>query len=94
MISSAALTSAAMQAKKARGEFLGGHVPYGKRRVTPGSIWLRLEPAEQAVIAEVKRMSAARMSLRDIASALYERGVRSHQGGRFHPMTISRMLKL
>ena len=84
-----ALTKAALQAKRARGERAGA-VPYGFTADASG----RLSPceAEQAVIVAVRRMRAERASLRAIAAALAARGVVSRVGRPFHLTQVVRMV--
>ena len=87
-----ARTKAALQAKKVRGERIGG-VPYGFRLslVDPN----RLEPnqAEQRVIATAADMRAAGLTLRAIAAKLGAQGHRNRNGQVFGAQTIANMLK-
>ena len=87
-----ARTKAALQAKKARGERIGG-VPYGFRLslLDPN----RLEPnqAEQRVIAAATDMRAAGLTLRAIAARLDAQGHRNRNGQVFGAQTIANMLK-
>lgn len=87
-----ARTKAALQAKKARGERIGG-VPYGFRLslLDPN----RLEPnqAEQRVIAAAADMRAAGLTLRAIAAKLDAQGHQNRNGQVFGAQTIANMLK-
>ena len=87
-----ARTKAALQAKKARGERIGG-VPYGFRLslLDPN----RLEPnqAEQRVITAAADMRAAGLTLRAIAAKLDAQGHRNRNGQVFGAQTIANMLK-
>lgn len=78
-------TTAAMQHKKSKGEYLGGEAPYGYR-VVDGV----LEPIteEQHVVATARAFRAAGMSLRAIAAALPV----SRSGKPFQATQIARML--
>jgi len=83
-------TSAAMQHKKARGERVGA-VPYGKALAADG-ISLVDVPEEQAVVAEARKLHAAGLSLRKIASILAERGFMARNGKPFAATQIQRMV--
>ena len=82
-------TAAALQAKKARGERVGT-VPYGYSADAAG----RLTPnaAEQGVIAVIRELRAAGMSLRNIEAELARRGVLSRSGR--HPIALPQIAKL
>jgi DNA invertase Pin-like site-specific DNA recombinase len=80
-------TKAALAAKKARGEHLGG-VPYGFQRSGTGLV---PNVAEQGVIAVVKALRAEGLSLRQIVAELDKRGLVSRVGRPFNPMQIGRM---
>lgn len=86
------LTSEAMQAKAARGEYTGGKVPFGKKVSDDGKTLVD-NPAEQEVIDEIRRMRNKGLLLRDIAEELNNRGaVRRNQNG-WHQKAVSRVLK-
>jgi site-specific DNA recombinase len=74
-------TSAALVAKRARGERVGA-VRYGYRLAADGKTE-EVDPAEQAVIAEARRMRAGGLSLRKIAAELAEAGQVSRNGRPF-----------
>lgn len=88
-------TVAAMQHLKDQGKFTGGpHVPYGYELADDGET-LRVNHAEQQVIAEAKKLrgqrTERRMSLRGVAATLADRGMRSRKGRKFDPKQIDRM---
>lgn len=80
--------------KKQRGGHIGGSAPYGWSVQGAGRDAALVEdPAEQAVLARVREMADAGVSLRQIAHRLGEQGVRSRTGSRFAPQQIHRMLR-
>lgn len=85
-------TSAAMQHKKARGEYTGGHVPYGYE-VGPDGVHLVKHDAEQAVIQAVKEYRAAGLSLRKIAARLEARGWYTRKGTEWSAQQIKQTLE-
>lgn len=82
--------STALQHKKARGERVGA-IPYGQRLAADG-VHLEPHPGEQRVIAAVRELRAAGMSLRAIAAELGSRGFKTRTARPFAAMQISRML--
>lgn len=94
MLDQRKLTSAALQRKRARGEYTGGQPPYGFRRLAPGSRWIVPDEHERATIALVHSLRAAPMSLRDVVRALTERGVLSRKGKPWGLTQIVRLLAL
>ena len=72
-------TKAAMQVKRARGQRISRHIPYGYDLGADG-ITLTENPEEQAVITEIVRLRAAGTSLAKIAQALTERGIQTKRG--------------
>ncbi len=85
-----ARTKAALGVKKARGERVG-EVPYGYR-VAADARALEENPAEQAVLAQVRELRAAGRSQRAIASDLAAAGLLSRAGKPFGQTQIARML--
>ena len=83
------LTKAAMQHKQAKGEYIGGHAPYGFDLVA-GEL-VRNE-AEQHVIAQAKQLHAAGLSLRKIAAELDRQGLKTRHGSLFAAPQIQRMV--
>ena len=94
-----ARTRAALAAKRRRGERTG-KVPFGMNLVDDGRrsrkgnlpVALVIDPAETAIVTEVKALAAAGMSLRKIASTLDARGVRPKSGGSSWSHTSVRVL--
>ena len=84
-------TATAMQHKAAQGEYTGGPVPYGSRLADDG-LHLQPLPAEQAVIAEARRLRAAGLSLRAVARELDGHGLRSRVGRIFGAEQIAGMV--
>jgi hypothetical protein len=85
-----ALTSAALQRKRARGERVG-QIPYGSQLAADG---VHLEPhkQEQMVIDDVHELRAAGLSLRAIAAELSKRGIYTRTGRTFAATQIKRIL--
>ena len=84
-----ALTSAALQAKRARGESTG-NCPYGYR--SEGGV-LRTNPAEVALIDAVVAARARGLSMRGIAAELAGAGYTTRGGGPVNAMFVHRVLK-
>jgi DNA invertase Pin-like site-specific DNA recombinase len=84
-------TSTAMQHKASQGEYTGGSAPYGYA-VGPDGEHLEPMPAEQAVIAEARKLRAAGLSLRAVAHELDRQGLRSRVGRRFGAEQIAGMV--
>lgn len=84
-------TATAMQHKAANGEYCGGQAPYGFRVAADGER-IEPEPAEQGAIELARRMRAERHSLRDVARALEDHGIRSRTGRPFSPVQIARIV--
>ena len=84
-----ARTKAALQAKRARGE-RAGTVPYGFTADAAGK--LVPNAAEQGVIAAVRELRAAGLSLRAIVAELARRGIVSRSGR--HPIALPQIAKL
>jgi DNA invertase Pin-like site-specific DNA recombinase len=83
-------TSAAMQHKQARGEYIGGHAPYGFALADDGAL---VEVAsEQSTIADARALAARGMSLRAIAADLASRGLVARSGKPFAAVQVSRMV--
>lgn len=82
-------TIAALRVKKARGEKLGGHAPYGWR----GEHGMLVpDQSEQAVIRLVRELRACGVTLAGIAEALEARGLRTRIGGRHNVRSVSTVL--
>lgn len=85
-----ARTRAALAAKKARGERMGGHLRYGY--MTEGDKLVE-DRTEQEVIRRVHTMRGQKASLATIADTLNNEGVKPRMGGRWHPTTVARLAK-
>jgi hypothetical protein len=83
------LTRKAMQIKQAKGEYIGGHAPYGFD-LAAGEL-VRNE-VEQDVIAQTKQHHMAGLSLRKIAAELDRQGTKTRKGMLFAAPQIQRML--
>jgi DNA invertase Pin-like site-specific DNA recombinase len=83
-------TTAALAVKRAKGEKLGGHAPYGYRAVDG-----RLYPDEheQSVIATVQVLRSEGRSLRAIVDSIKRAGTVSRVGKPFALTQIANMLK-
>jgi len=87
-------TTRALKAKKAKGEKLGGkHAPFGWKLDVDG-VHLIEDEKEQQVIQDVSELQQRGWSLRQIATALEERGIKTKSGKTvWNPKTISTLLK-
>lgn len=81
-------TKAALAAKKARGERVGT-VPYGYRADADGR--LVEDAAEQGVLAIVRELRSAGLSVRAVAAELAARGIVSRKGRPFFPAAVHLM---
>jgi site-specific DNA recombinase len=82
-------TAAAMAHKQARGEYIGGGVPFGFC-VAAGE--LVESPEEQAILADLRKLQARGLTLREIADELNSRGA-LRRGRNWYPMAVSRALR-
>jgi DNA invertase Pin-like site-specific DNA recombinase len=87
-----ARTKAALAAKKAKGERVSRHVPYGFRLAADG-VRLERDEDEQAVIAIVRTLRAEGLSQRAIAAALSQRGLLSRVGKPYAQSQVACMLR-
>ncbi len=85
-----ARTSSALQAKKARKERVGS-IPYGYN-ITEDGIHLEENPAEQEVIAEIRRLRAAGLNLLAICRELDRQGFTTRTCKSFRAEQIKRIL--
>lgn len=85
----AARTSAALQAKAARGEKVGGVQTYGKA----DGIDAERAATERAILDCVRELRAAGMTVRAIADELAARGMRTRTGGRIMHTQVARFVK-
>lgn len=87
-----ARTRAALSVKKARGQKLGGDVPYGWQLAADG-VTLEKNVGEQAVVEAVRTLRAEGLSLRAIAGELEARGLMARNGGSWHAKQVSRIVE-
>ena len=85
-------TSAAMQHKATKGEYIGGGVPYGFDLSDDG-VHLVENPAEQKVVTEAMRLREAGLSLRAVAEELARAGFKSRTGKIFQAVQIQAMIR-
>lgn len=86
-------TSAALKQKQSKGEKVGGRIPYGFDVVIVNDVKLLVaNEIEQKVIAQVKELRAAGLSLRAIASVLASNGIGARNGKVFAANQIKRMV--
>jgi site-specific DNA recombinase len=83
-------TATAMAHKKTRGERVGA-VPYGYGLGADGHALVPVA-AEQAVIAEARRLKASGLALRTIAAELERAGMVARNGRRFAAAQVQRMV--
>ena len=87
-----ARTKAALAAKRAKGEKLGGRAPFGYQvRRYNGTKVLEPHANEQAVISQVRAMRAEGVPLRTIVSRLSELGVTSRTG---KPLALTQVARI
>jgi DNA invertase Pin-like site-specific DNA recombinase len=86
-----ARTSAALAAKRARGEKTGGDAPFGFAVAADGVHLVAVE-REQATIARARQLAAEGRSLRAVAAALAAEGRGSRTGRPFYAAQVARML--
>ena len=84
-------TSAALQAKKARGERLG--VAGGRNRIGGDSVSAERTATERAILDCVRELRAAGMTVRAIADELARLGHRTRKGGHIAPTQVARLCK-
>jgi DNA invertase Pin-like site-specific DNA recombinase len=82
---------AALRAKKAKGEKLGGLAPYGTRLGEDGRT-LVPNAEEQAIIEEARALRASGVTIRGVAATLATRGMLSRVGRPFGVTQIVRLL--
>lgn len=82
-------TRAALRVKRERGEFCGGQAPYGYRLAPSGA--LEPDDAEQGVIAQVRALRAAGLSLRGIVGELARVGIVARTG---RPLALPQVARI
>jgi len=85
-------TSAALQAKKERGEFTGGRVPFGYR-LSENGVDLEPHPEERATIKAAMRHRLAGISLREVGRRLALDNATSRKGTVFGAKQVFRLLE-
>src|SRR5262245_18740978 len=80
-------TTMAMAYKRAQGQRISRHLPYGFRLAADG-VTLEADPAEQAIIQAARTYARAGLALRQIASRLAADGYMSRTGRPFQPKSI------
>jgi len=84
---------AGMERKAARGEWIGGSVPFGYR-LDGERRFLEPEPAEALVVEEIFTRYAKRLEgTQSLARWLSERGYRTRQGKPFNPQAVLTILR-
>ena len=81
-------TSVALRHKQSRGEYIGGHAPYGFTLLDGELVE---HQGEQAVINAAKDMRNAGLSLRAIASELQAQGFSTRKGTEFSAQQVKRI---
>jgi DNA invertase Pin-like site-specific DNA recombinase len=84
-------TAAAMQHKATLGEYCGGKPPFGFAIASDGDHLVE-NPAEQEVLAAVRKLRSGGHSFRAVARELSARGFRSRSGTPFSHMQVVRMV--
>ena len=86
-------TAAAMQAKKQRGEYCGGGIPFGYELAADGRTLLE-QADEQKALALVAGLKGRGWTLRQIGAELERRGITTKRGGTaWNPKTVSALVK-
>ena len=83
-------TRAALAAKKARRERLGGD-PLGYRTLSDRSVIV--DPAGMAAVERARQLRAQGMTLRAVAATLTAEGHRTQQGAAWHATTVARVCR-
>lgn len=86
----AARTRAALESKKARGEKLGGEVPFGYRVGSDGKTLVEDE-AEQAVLVFARELRAEGVTYRELVERLNANG-KTCRGAKWHLSTVHRLV--
>jgi DNA invertase Pin-like site-specific DNA recombinase len=86
-------TRGAVAFKKSKSERVSGRIPFGSR-LAPDGRTIETDPAETAVLAEVRAWHASGRPLRWIAAELDRRGVRPKAGGgRWAHSTVQNLVR-
>jgi hypothetical protein len=89
-MSTPALTREALAVKKARGERTGG-LPVGYRVAADGRT-LEVDPVEAEILAAVRELRAAGLSLRAVTEGLARAGFTTRKGGAIGHTQVARIL--
>lgn len=82
---------ASLAERRSRGERVG-NVPFGYRLAADG-VHLEVDPREQAIVEEVRRLRASGLSQRAIAAELEASGVRGRTGAPLRQTQVATILK-
>ena len=82
-------TSVAMRYKRAKGEYIGGHAPYGFELVNGDLVE---DSYEQGVIQQARELRESGLSLAAVAKELDRRGIQARNGKAFAAMQVKRMV--
>lgn len=85
-------TRTAMRHKRARAERISRHIPFG-HRLAPDGKTLAPDPAEAAILADIRSWSAAGRPLRWIAAELDRRGVPTRTGRPWAHSTVRDLIR-
>jgi len=85
-------TKAALAAKKARGEYTGGDVPFGKRMADDG-VKLEDDPHEQRILSLIRELREDGHTMAEVADELNRRGLERRNGNDWHKQAVSRAKK-
>jgi DNA invertase Pin-like site-specific DNA recombinase len=88
-----ARTSAALQAKRARGERVSARIPFGFT-VADDGVHLLPVPGEQAIIRKARALRGTGLSFDRVSAALAAEGLVSRSGRPFQSVQIQRMLSM
>lgn len=85
-------TTTALAHKRAMGERVSRHIPYGYDLAANG-VSLVENPAEQTALASVRQLRADGWTLRAIAVELKARGIPAKQGGQWNHQSVASVLR-
>jgi len=83
-------TKSAMAAKKVKGERVG-HIPFGFQLAEGNRI--EPNPTEQAILSQIRELRIARMSIREIAKELNDRGIFNRNGKKWNHESVRNAMK-
>src|SRR5262249_44281921 len=83
-------TRDALSHKRTKGERVG-NIAYGFRLASDG-VHVEHDPGEQAVLAEIRRMRRNGATLRGIAVALNQSGMRTRRGSAWRLESVARVI--